>query len=156
VQTAADHSLVLAAGAARTRGDIEGARAGLERLREFYDRDQDRLDERRKWLVRTSSVLVLALVIAGLLHAVGFMFLIRRWLIRPIERLASATAVIATGNLSYRIQPASTDEFAMLARSIDTMAASLGAIQRRIALEREARRNAAGTVRDTERRRLAR
>ena len=156
VQTAADHTLVLAAGAALGRGDRDGARAGLERLRDLYDRDEGHLHDRRHRLVGVSSTLVVALVIAGLLNAVGFMFLIRRWLIRPIERLASATAVIATGNLSYRIQPASTDEFAMLARSIDTMAASLGAIQRRIALEREARRNAAGAVRDTERRRLAR
>jgi len=115
-----------------------------------------RLEGRRAWLVRVSLSLVVTLVILGLLNAVGFMFLIRRWLIRPIERLATATAVIATGDLNYRIQPASTDEFAMLARSIDAMAASLGAIQRRAHLEREARRNAAGAVRDAERRRLGR
>ncbi len=156
VQTVPERTLVAAAHAAMSRGNISGAREVMEQLGSRYHTAEARLGRRRRRLGRLETGLVLSLVGIGLVQAVGFMIAIRRWLIRPVDQLAVATNIIATGNLSHRISPDAEGEFRTLADAINTMAASLAQIQARIDAEQHARRRAAGAARDAERRRLTR
>lgn len=156
VQTVPERALVAAAAAALARSDPPAARAALEQLSNHYREVGDDLAQRRDMLGRLGAGLMLTLVVIGVVQAVAFMIAIRRWLIRPIERLAVATNVIATGQLQHRVALDAVSEFTMLADSINTMAASLAAIQQRVETEQEGRRRAAGAARDAERRRLSR
>lgn len=156
VQSVAERAMVTAAAAASARNDPAAARAALEQLALSYREAGDRLLARGVWLGHLDAGLAFTLVVLGIVQAVGFMIAIRRWLIRPVERLALATSVIATGDLEHRAALDATSEFALLAESINVMAASLARIQERVEAEREQRRRAAGAARDAERRRLAR
>ncbi len=155
-RTADEQWLVAEWRAALARGDRVAAEAFVAQLSERYRAMEARLSARRSWLVRVSLVLVGAVMVGGVLQAIGFVVAVRRWLIRPIERLATATAVLATGDLRHRIALTPADEFASLAGSINAMAASLHEIQQRMHAERDARQEAAGAARDAERRRVAR
>ncbi|MFQ5667227.1 MAG: HAMP domain-containing protein [Candidatus Binatia bacterium] len=156
VQTVSERTLVNSARAAVARGNLTAARQAMENLAQRYRDFQTHLQARRGWIDRLATALVLGLIVTGVGQAIAFMVAMRRWLIRPIERLAGATSVIATGDLSHRVEIASSDEFAMLAESINVMASSLGEIQRQVETAREGRRRAAGAARDAERHRLAR
>jgi signal transduction histidine kinase len=155
-QTVDEHTLAAAATDALRAGDRGAVLRIAGNLLERYRAGAEQLEQRKVWLVRISSALVVVLVFVGLVQATGFMLVVRRWLIGPMDQLSKATAVIATGDLGHRIGAVQTDEFAALANAIDRMAGSLADIQRKIHREREARRNAAGAARDLERRRLAR
>jgi signal transduction histidine kinase len=155
-RTVEEHSLAAAATAALRVNDRRAVDHLARQLLVRYEGAARQLERREAWLVRVSSALVVVLVVVGLVQAAGFMLVVRRWLIGPMDQLSKATAVIATGNLNHRIGAVQTDEFSALAGAIDRMAESLAEIQRKIHREREARRNAAGAARDLERRRLAR
>lgn len=118
---------------------------------------QARLHQRLRWLSRVGGWLVVATVLVSFLQAGLFLITVRRWFAMPIQRLAEATRIIAQGRLNHRV-PVETagSELDSLGRDINSMAASLAAIQRRIVEEREARQTAAAAARDAERRRLAR
>lgn len=156
VQTIPEQDQVAGASGALARHDEAAARAPIEHLAAHYRAAGQHLAARRQGLERLDAALVLILVVAGIVESAGFMIAIRRWLIAPIEQLSVATNVIATGDLAHRVSLAAASEFSLLADSINTMAASLAAIQERIRAEQEARRGAAGAARDAERRRLAR
>ncbi len=153
---AADRALVRRAREALDRGDLLVAENEVKVLSSRYLAKGQRLEGRRAWLSRMDAALVLSLVLVGVLQAVAFTLAMRRWLIQPIQELSRATSVIATGDLSHRSRPDSSEEFAALAESINGMAASLAAIRERVDSERAAREEAAAAARDSERRRLAR
>jgi two-component system, NarL family, sensor histidine kinase UhpB len=156
VQTTRAGDLVATAGAALGRNDAAAARQALRQLREFYARNGTLLDARRHWMDRIAASLVLGLVALGVVQAVAFMLAVRRWLIGPIDQIAAATSVIATGDLSHRVDIPSSEEFGRLASAINVMASSLGEIQRQVNIEQQARQHAAGAARNAERHRLAR
>jgi signal transduction histidine kinase len=147
------------AGAARdafARGDREAARAALVRLDGLYATTGEHLDARRRWIGGLAVPVLATLLGIAVLQAVAFAFAVRRWMIGPLDRIAGATSVIATGDLAHRLEPEQTDEFNRLGEAVNAMAASLQAIQRRVELARVARQRAAGAAREAERRRLAR
>lgn len=156
VQTSAEHALVSSAADALRRGEVAGARLAVSKLEDAYREQQVRLKSRQAWIGRVAGLLMLALIAGGVLQSIAFLAAVQRWLIRPIDRLTEATAIIATGDLNHRVELASEDELAHLAGSINTMASSLAHIQRSMDAERTARNEAAGAARDAERRRLAR
>lgn len=155
-QTAREGELIDAALRSAGTGDETALERALADLRAYYGDVERRLAARREWIGGLDVVVLATLLIVAVLQAVGFMLAIRVWLIRPIERIASATGVIATGDLAHRLQDEQTEEFSALARSVNAMAASLQSIQRRVELARASRQRAAGAARDAERRRLAR
>jgi signal transduction histidine kinase len=155
-QSSGNRSLAERARAALEAGDVAAADAAVRRLGDRYRALGEHLEKRRVWLGRMDAGLVVGLVLLGVLQAVAFMIAVRRWLMRPIDELSAATAVIATGDLDYRSQLDSSAEFASLANSINAMAASLSVIQQRVDADRTAREQAAAAARDLERRRLAR
>lgn len=155
-QTAVERDLTLRAARALDAGDAGEARTTVRTLGNQYREQERRLGERRNRLRLLASAVVLALVVMGTVQAAVFLIAIRRWLIRPIDRIADATAIIATGDLEHRAESEADDEFARLAAAVNSMATSLAAIQGRIDAEQEARRRASGEASDAERRRLAR
>ncbi|MEW6347550.1 MAG: ATP-binding protein [Thermodesulfobacteriota bacterium] len=66
-----------------------------------------------------------ALLVAGGLLAIGFMVMIRKWILRPIAMLICSANEIRSGNLDLMIQVDSKDEIGELSRSFDAMAESL-------------------------------
>jgi signal transduction histidine kinase len=156
VQTVAEQDLVDRASHALERGATAIAQRSMQHLAATYAERESRLIERRNRFDRFAVVIVLGLITTGVAQAVVFMVAVRRWLILPINRLAAATSIIATGDLHHRVQLDSGDEFERLGVSINAMASSLAAIQRQADAQQEARRRAAGKARDAERRRLAR
>jgi methyl-accepting chemotaxis protein len=64
-------------------------------------------------------------VIVQVLVASELIYIIARKISRPIEELAEAAAMVATGNLAVSIQVASVDEIGILAGSMQTMVGNL-------------------------------
>jgi two-component system sensor histidine kinase UhpB len=155
-QTVAEDEHTSAANTALRRGDAAAVERELAALGAFYDGVAARLESRRRSISALGIPVLAALLAIAVLQAVAFTLAVRRWLIRPLDRVAAATNVIATGDLAHRLEPEHTEEFSNLGRAVNSMAASLQAIQRRVELARAARQRAAGAARDAERRRLAR
>ena len=155
-QTVAEVELVNDSAAGAEKGDVAAARRGLERLGATYADVAERLARRQRWLESLDAIVLGGLLAIAVIQAVAFMLAVRRWLIGPIESIAAATQVIATGDLAHRIDLQASDEFQALAGSVNAMAASLQRINRRVEAARGARLRAAGAARDAERRRLAR
>lgn len=137
-------------------GDHRGARDALWRLEQRHQRILDRLESQRRIVGGSAATLIVLLVAAGMAQAFAFVAAVQRWLLQPVRQLAEGTNVIATGDLAYRIRMDESDEFGLLGQAINRMAQSLGEIQRKVDAAREARREAADSAREAERRRLAR
>lgn len=73
---------------------------------------------------------MIALIMVALAIAAAFMFLVNRWILRPIVSLIDAAHEIKSGNLDVVIHSKSGDEIGELAHSLDDMAASLRALKR--------------------------
>jgi signal transduction histidine kinase len=155
-QTIVESELVRAAADAALRADVAAARASLEALARIYRGNGARLEERQRSLDGLGAVVLATLLAVAVVQAALFMLAVRRLLIGPIEEIAAATEVIATGDLEHRLHLEGSEEFSALAHSVNAMAASLQAINRRVEAARAARQRAAGAARDAERRRLAR
>jgi PAS domain S-box-containing protein len=69
--------------------------------------------------------LVLASAVARLLIAVGVAFVIARYSTSRLRALTEGARVIAGGDLSYRVEERSADEFGELARAFNTMGREL-------------------------------
>lgn len=75
----------------------------------------------------------LVVVLTGLLAV----FLVRRWVVAPIEVLREAAERIGQGDLTHRVEVVGSDELAVLSRDMNEMAATLGRLQdERIGRER--------------------
>jgi two-component system NtrC family sensor kinase len=86
--------------------------------------------------VRQRAVAIfLAVTLAGMAVALIVFFMIARSVVRPIQRLSTATERIASGELAYRVPVETRDEIGQLSRSFNQMAAQLE--QQRAELERE-------------------
>ena len=77
------------------------------------------------FILAVTAIVMLALV-------AGFIHLVRRWMLRPVEAIGLATMRHAAGDLEYRIPNHSRDELGVLSRQVNEMADSLAAIQRRM------------------------
>jgi signal transduction histidine kinase len=92
---------------------------------EAADSESGALAQRLAWLIGGTS----ALVLFGTLAAGLFLY---RSIVRPISRLGAGAVAIGRGALSYRIGALGSDEFGMLARRFDEMAAQLEEQQRQL------------------------
>ena len=102
------------------------------RLKRFYRAQMNALHGRARFVTRLSTGLVFAIVGLVLAGMMGYFAAIRVWLVRPLQAIGRATGVISTGDLEHRVPVAGRDEFGALARSINSMAASLAENQRRL------------------------
>ncbi len=153
-QTSEETVLLDALRRAMDRGNEDGRATALASLRDLYEDREHILSQRLKGVGSLDEVFFVLLVLLGTVEAVVFMLAVRRWLMEPVAQLATATAVIATGDLSHRVAVSSSEEFTALGNAINAMAESLASIQARVESEREARHLAAASARDAERRRL--
>ncbi len=80
---------------------------------------------------RVTALLSANAVAAFLLAATG-VFLVRNWVLKPLEVLMIATDEHTKGNLDYRIDNHSRDELGALSRSMNRMADSLLDIQKQL------------------------
>lgn len=101
-------------------------------LKKYYDGKVRQLRARSRFVTRLSSGLFFGIVVIVLTAMMAYFAAIRVWLVRPIQALSRATSIISTGNLDHRIPVNGRDEFGNLAASINSMAASLNEIQRRL------------------------
>jgi len=70
------------------------------------------------------------LLLVGTIIAVGFVFFIGRWILRPINRLIQSTDEIRRGNLDLVVQSSSRDEIGHLSEGFNAMATSLREFRR--------------------------
>ncbi|MBI5360271.1 MAG: HAMP domain-containing protein [Planctomycetes bacterium] len=70
------------------------------------------------------------LLFIAILVAIGFIFFIGVWVLRPINRLIKSTDEIKKGNLDLVVQSNSNDEIGRLSESFNSMAASLREFRR--------------------------
>ncbi|TMB18483.1 MAG: HAMP domain-containing protein [Deltaproteobacteria bacterium] len=102
------------------------------RLKRFYRAQMNALHGHARFVTRLSTGLVVAIVGLVLAGMMAYFAAIRVWLVRPLQAIGRATGVISTGDLEHRVPVAGRDEFGALARSINSMAASLAENQRRL------------------------
>ncbi|MGZ3634912.1 MAG: ATP-binding protein [Syntrophales bacterium] len=70
------------------------------------------------------------LLILGAVLAIAYVFLIGKWILRPIERLTQSAEEIKRGNLDLIVKTDTRDEIGRLSESFNAMAASLREVRR--------------------------
>ena len=70
------------------------------------------------------------LLILGAVLAVAYVFLIGKWILRPIERLTQSAEEIKRGNLDLIVKTDTRDEIGRLSEAFNAMAASLREVRR--------------------------
>jgi NtrC-family two-component system sensor histidine kinase KinB len=70
------------------------------------------------------------LLVVGTIVAIGFIFFIGRWILRPINRLIQSADEIRRGNLDLVVESESRDEVGHLSEAFNAMAASLREFRR--------------------------
>jgi signal transduction histidine kinase len=114
---------VLATGTGRER--LDGLRAELAQL--FARERSVAADRERRAERQSSSAVTLGLIGMGLvaLVALGMWLGLRRWILRPVERVAIATRAVADGDLAVHVPADREDEIGTLARSFNDMTDAL-------------------------------
>lgn len=70
------------------------------------------------------------LLFVGTIVAIGFLFFMGKWILRPINRLIKSADEIRRGNLDLVVQSSSRDEIGHLSEAFNAMAASLREFRR--------------------------
>ncbi len=70
------------------------------------------------------------LLILGAVMAVAYIFLIGKWILRPIQRLTQSAEEIKRGNLDLTVKTDTRDEIGQLSEAFNAMAASLREVRR--------------------------
>jgi PAS domain S-box-containing protein len=78
------------------------------------------------------TILVISSAVTGLLLSLVASFLIARYFTRGIRNLMEGTDRLAQGELDYRVWEGEDDELGRLAKSFNTMGASLARVQKRL------------------------
>ena len=107
-----EESLVLGASATRT----------AEIGRVYLAVSRSRLNEN---ILKSGRIIAVIVAVVIILTSLVTFLLLRRLVGVPVERLVEATERIAGGNLAYRVPITTTDEFAVLGGSFNTMTGSL-------------------------------
>jgi signal transduction histidine kinase/HAMP domain-containing protein len=131
-------------GGSERPGIVLSRQLGALRLRERDARQTRRAEAAQ--LVRVAWIAAAVGIFATLLCAVAFLAYVRHALLLPLRRVADAARALAAGHLSARVaEPGErSNEVSELARTFDTMAASLQ--DSRAALERQNEELAAQSV----------
>jgi len=106
-----------------------GTRMLIERVQERVLDEVDRVGVARADIrSRLVAVLGFTLVSAILVGVLG-LILMRRWVSVPVARLRVATAAVARGDFTHRINAPGSGELADLSREVDHMAGMVGRMQ---------------------------
>ena len=100
---------------------------------EILQMNQDNMSESNERARRSAAVArkrMFGLSLAGSIIAVGFVFFMGRWVLRPINRLTRSAEEIRRGNLDLVVPGDARDEIGRLSRAFNDMAASLREFRR--------------------------
>ena len=128
-QTLEEMQLIAALGDARDEVVPADAAQGLK---QYYHAQVKRVGGSARLVNRFSTGLLIAIGVVVLTGMMSYFAAVRVWLVRPFQAIGRATGVISTGDLEHRVPVTTRDEFGTLARSINSMAASLSENQRRL------------------------
>ena len=87
-------------------------------------------NDRARRSAATAKREMVFLLLVGTIIAVGFVFFIGRWILRPINRLIQSTDEIRKGNLDLVVHSSSRDEIGHLSEGFNAMATSLREFRR--------------------------
>jgi signal transduction histidine kinase len=104
----------------------------IDRLRAYYDAAAQQSMQRTRAVATQGELLAGVVVLLALAWGAGLLFGTQLWLVKPLQAIGRATAIISTGELTHRLQVSSQDELGELAASINWMAQSLKGIQERL------------------------
>ena len=107
------------------RQRVNDIRAALRRLSEQADRDAASTASTADGRAALAIWLGVGGIALTILLVAGLVFLLRREVLRPIRKVASASGAVAGGDLSVRVATTRADEIGALARAFNQMAASL-------------------------------
>ncbi|MBI2061143.1 MAG: methyl-accepting chemotaxis protein [Nitrospirae bacterium] len=93
-------------------------------------------DRDRVGTMSSIGIIVLVLLLATLVLAVVCVSLLRKMIVRPVQDLTDAAFSIRQGDLAKRVEARGSDEFSILARSLNDMVEQIG-----LNLERERERS---------------
>jgi signal transduction histidine kinase len=124
------------AGRTGTSEDRQGAMLAAATVRPLLTRVHARVLEEVQFnatdasAIRARLVAVLGFTLgAAILVGLLGLILMRRWVIVPVARLRVATAAVARGDFSHRIESPGTGELADLSHEVDHMAGMVGRMQ---------------------------
>lgn len=115
---------------------FEAMHSLIERVQAQLLRDVDLSLNYGRDLRGTLMRVIGASLALSILVACLALILVRRWVLAPISELRQATSEIAAGNLDYRLQVRSADEFGQLSGEVNHMAEMVVAAQQRL-IDRE-------------------
>jgi signal transduction histidine kinase len=97
---------------------------------QMNQRNMSEANDRARRSAETARRQMYALLLAGALLSMAFVFFTGRWILRPIQRLIRSTDEIRRGNLDLVVHSDSRDEIGRLSESFNSMAASLREFRR--------------------------
>jgi len=131
-------------------GDVRKAQtpyfANINKLVEYQNGLMEKAGQDAEELANSTRTLIMAMLIAAVLIAVGFAFWVTRSITKPVSEAAAAAAELAEGNLTVKIKADSKDEVGQLMGAMETMIGKLTSIISEVNVASDALNNAAGQV----------
>jgi two-component system, NtrC family, sensor histidine kinase KinB len=87
-------------------------------------------NDRARRSAATAKKAMMILLSAGIIIALGFIFFVGRWILRPINRLIDSANEIRKGNLDLVVPSSSRDEIGRLSEAFNEMAAGIREFRR--------------------------
>ncbi len=97
---------------------------------QMNQRNMSEANDRARRSAETARRQMYALLLAGALLSMAFVFFTGRWILRPIQRLIRSADEIRRGNLDLVVHSDSRDEIGRLSESFNSMAVSLREFRR--------------------------
>ncbi|WP_029288781.1 ATP-binding protein [Cellulomonas sp. HZM] len=115
-----------------TTSDIETGKEKFDRIRSNVDEFSDELraarghvaGELHRW-TRVTTAVVALLAVAAVVVAVLLWSALRRWVVEPVDELASDVRIVAQGDLHHPVLATGPGEIAALARDVEHMRITL-------------------------------
>lgn len=119
----ADQAKKIIFGEADTEG--EALRVAFNDLYEYNSTGGQMRAESNAQLAKTSTILMIAVIVTGVIIAVALGLFIARIISKPIKKMASAAELLSIGDINVNVEANTKDEVGILAKSFRKMIATI-------------------------------
>jgi methyl-accepting chemotaxis protein len=118
----------------------------IQKLIEYQDGLMEKTGHDAEELANSTRTLIMAMLVAAVLIAIGFALWVTRSITKPVTEAAAAASALAEGDLTVKIKADSKDEVGQLMGAMETMIGKLTSIISEVNVASDALNNAAGQV----------
>jgi methyl-accepting chemotaxis protein len=120
--------------------------ANINKLIDYQNKLMTNAGQEAEMLANNTRTLILSMLIAAVIIAIGFAWWVTRSITRPVSEAAAAAGELAEGNLTVKVNSDSKDEVGQLMMAMQAMIGKLTQIISEVNVASDALNNAAGQV----------